>query len=116
MASKSKKRSKRSKGRSAVPLIDHVKRNLERGDFKQALKDGRVCYRQNPTPDCRCFLEHAYIGQAQQLFENGLIEDSRRIVRDLLDLGVTEPAVEAGLPDLLLSVGMFDCLPKATAL
>lgn len=35
MASKSKKR---SKGRLAVTRIDHVKRNLERGDFKQALK------------------------------------------------------------------------------
>ena len=111
MASKSKKRSKRSKGRSAVPLIDHVKSNLERGDFKQALKDVRVCYRQDPTSDCRCFLEHAHIGRAQQLSENGLMEDSRRIVRDLLALGVTEPAVEAGLPDLLLSVGMLDCLP-----
>ena len=109
MVSKSKKRSKR---RSAVNLIDHVKRNLERGDFKQALKDVRVCYRKNPTSDCRCFLEHAYIGRAQQLKRKGLIEDSRRIVRDLLDLGVTEPAVEAGLPDLLLSVGMFDCLPQ----
>ncbi|MHC4402132.1 MAG: tetratricopeptide repeat protein [Planctomycetota bacterium] len=106
------KRKKRSKGRLAVTLIDHVKRNLERGDFKQALKDVRVCYRQNPTSDCRCFLEHAYIGRAQQLLQKGLIEDSRRIVRDLLDLGVTELAVEAGLPDLLLSVGMFDCLPQ----
>lgn len=109
MASKSKKR---SKGRVAVTSIDRVKRNLERGDFKQALKDVRVCYRQNPTSDCRCFLEHAYIGRAQQLLRKGLIEDSRRIVRDLLNLGVTEPAVEAGLPDLLLSVGMFDCLPQ----
>ncbi|NQT39004.1 MAG: hypothetical protein HQ581_16015 [Planctomycetes bacterium] len=106
------KRKKRSKGRLAVTLIDRAKRNLERGDFKQALKDVRVCYRQAPTPDCRCFLEHAYIGRAQQLLQNGLVEDSRRIVRDLLDLGVTEPAVEAGLPDLLLSVGMFDCLPQ----
>ena len=72
----------------------------------------RVCYRQDPTSDCRCFLEHAYIGRAQQLLQKGLIEDSRRIVRDLLDLGVTEPTVAAGLPDLLLSVGMFDCLPQ----
>ena len=109
MASKNKKR---SKGRLAVSSIDRVKRNLERGDFKQALKDVRVCYRQNPTSDCRCFLEHAYIGRAQQLLQNGLVEDSCRIVQDLLDLGITEPAVKAGLPDLLLSVGMFDCLPQ----
>ena len=109
MVSKSKKR---SKGRSAVNLLDQAKRNLDRGDFKQALKDIRVCYRKDPTADCRCLLEHAYIGRARQLSRTGLIEDSRRIVQDLLDLGVTEPAVEAGLPDLLLSVGMFDCLPQ----
>ena len=109
MASKSKKR---SKGCSAVNLIDHVKRNMQRGDFKRALKDVRVYYRQNPTADCRCYLEHAYIGRAQQLVHKGLIEDSRRIVRDLLELGVTEPAVQGELPDLLLSVGMLDSLPQ----
>ena len=109
MASKSKKQ---SKGRLTINLLDRVKRNLERGDFKQALKDVRVCYRQNPASDCRCFLEHAYIGRAQQLARKGLIEDSRRIVRDLLELGVTEPAVKGELPDLLLSVGMLDSLPR----
>ncbi len=109
MASRSKRRSKKGAARSP---LDGVKRYLDRGDFKQALKDVRVCYRGSATPECRCFLEHAYIGRAQQLLQNGLIEDSRRIVRDLLDLGVTEPAVEAGLPDLLLSLGLFDCLPQ----
>ncbi len=109
MASKSKKQFKR---RSAVNLIDRVRRNLDRGDFKQALKDVRVCYRQSPTEEHRCFLEHACMGRAQQLMRNGLTDDCRRIVRELMDLGVTEPAVQAGLPELLLSVGMLDCLPQ----
>ncbi len=109
MASKSKRR---SRGRSAVNLIDQAKRNIDRGDYKQALKDVRVCYRENPKSDYRCLLEHAYIGRVQQLVRKGQIEDARRIARDLLDLGITEPAVGAGLPDMLLSVGMFDCLPQ----
>jgi len=109
MATKSKRR---SRGRSIAVSIDHVKRNLDRGDFKRALKDARVCHRQSPTPEHRCFLEHAYIGRAQQLMRNGLAEDSRRIIRELLDLGVTEPSVGAGLPELLLAVGMLDCLPQ----
>ncbi len=112
MASKSKMRSKR---RSKVNSLDLVKRNLERGDFKQALKDARVCHRQNSTPEYRCFLEHAYIGRAQQLARNGLVEDSRRIVRELLDLGISEPAVKEGLPEVLLSVGMLDSLPHEDA-
>jgi hypothetical protein len=67
MASKSKKRSK------AGPFnpIDQVRRYLERGDFRQALKDARVAYRQNPSPECRCFLEHAYIGRASSLRKTG---------------------------------------------
>lgn len=109
MASKSKRR---SRSRSSVHLIDHVRRNLERGDFRRALKDARVCHRQDASPEHRCLLEHAYIGRAQQLAQNGQVEDSRRIVRELLDLGVTEPSVEAGLPEVLVSVGMLDCLPQ----
>jgi len=108
MASKSKKRSKR---RSSVDPLEQVRRNLERGNYKQALKDVRVCFRQHPTPEHRNLLEHAYVGRAQQLVQQGLRDDARRILQELLDLGVTEPSVEAGLPDLLLSVGMLDSLP-----
>ncbi len=110
MASKSKKR---PKGRTAVDPIDCVKRNLSRGDYKQALKDARVWYRQSPTGELRCFLEHAYIGRAQQLVRSGLGDDARRVVGELLELGITEAAVEAGLPEVLLSVGMLDRLPQA---
>lgn len=109
MASKSKKRSKR---RSSVAPLEQVRRNLERGSYKQALKDARVCYRQDPTPERRNLLEHAYMGRAQQLVQQSLREDARRILQELLDLGVTEPSVEAGLPDLLLAVGMLDRLPQ----
>lgn len=109
MASKSKKRSKR---RSSVNSLDQVRRNLERGNYRRALKDARVCYRKDPTPERRNLLEHAYIGRAQQLVQQGLREDARRILQELLDLGVTEPSVQAGLADVLLSVGMLDRLPE----
>lgn len=109
MASKSKKRSKAGSSN----LVDQVKRHLQRGDFRQALKDARVAYRQDPSPECRCYLEHAYVGRAQQLAQNGLADDCRRVVRELLDLGVTEPSVQSAMPDLLLSVGMFDCLAES---
>jgi len=109
MVSKSKRRSKR---RSTVNPLDDVQRNLQRGNFKQALKAARVCHRQNPTQEHRAVLEHAYIGRAQQLVQQGQREDSRRITQDLLDLGVTEPSVEAALPQLLVSLGMLDRLPE----
>jgi tetratricopeptide (TPR) repeat protein len=108
MASKSKRRSGR---RASIDPLDLIRRNFERGDFKQALKDARVWYRKRATPKLRSLLEHVYAARAEQLSRQGLREDSRRIAQELLDLGVTEPSVQAGLPDLLLSVGMMDSLP-----
>ncbi len=108
MASKSKKRSGR---RASGNSIDLIRRNFERGDFKRALKDCRVYYRQNATLEVRNLLEHVYMARAEQLSRQGLREDCRRIVQELLGLGVTEPSVQAGLPELLLSVGMLDRLP-----
>ncbi len=108
MGSKSKKRSRR---RAPVDSFELIRRNFERGDFKQALKDARVSYRKDATPKLRNLLEHVYVGRAEQLSRQGLCEDSRRIIQELLDLGVTEPSVQAGLPELLLSVGMLDHLP-----
>ena len=96
MGSKSKKRSRR---RVSVDSFDVIRRNVERGDFKQALKDARVSYRKDATPKLRSLLEHVYVGRAEQLSRQGLCEDSRRIIQELLDLGVTEPSVQAGLPE-----------------
>lgn len=110
MASKSKKRS-RSRGHKD-PLVS-VKLKLDRGDYKQALKEARVAFRQSAGGEERCFLEHAYAGRVQQLVRNGLLDDGRRILRELLDLGVTEQSVEVALPELLLSVGMLDGFSSA---
>jgi len=110
MASKSRKR---AKGRTNHDPVEQVKRSLDRGDYKQALKDARVWYRQSPGGELRCYLEHAYMGRLQQLIRNGLTDDARRIAGELLDLGVTETAVESILPDVLLAVGMLDRLPQA---
>ena len=69
MATKSKKRIKR---RSSRDLFQQVRRSFEKGKYKQALKDAKVCFRQAPTEERRLFLECAYMGRAQQLAEQGL--------------------------------------------
>ena len=63
------------------------------------------------TEEHRRFLEFAYIGRAQELSRHGNRDASRRVVENLLELGITEPSVEAALPDLLASIGMLDQLP-----
>ena len=108
MATKSKKQRKR---RTSGDLFQQVHRNFEKGKYKQALKDAKVCFRQAPTEEHRRFLECAHMGRAQQLSEQGLYDQCRNVLESLLDLGVTEPAVQSALPNLLLSVGMLDRLP-----
>ena len=90
MASKSKKRFKRW---ASVDSLDLIRHNFERGDYKRALKYARVRYRQEATPELRSLLEHIYIARGEQLSRQGLREDSRRIIQELLDLGVTQPSV-----------------------
>lgn len=112
MASKSKKHKQR---RPAGSALDRVQSLLERGDYKQALKEARVAYRQKPTVEFRAFLEHAYMGRAQELVRRGQREDARRIVTELQQLGVTELSVQTALPDMLLSVGLLNQLPRDEA-
>jgi tetratricopeptide (TPR) repeat protein len=96
-------------------LLELAKRHLEKGRFKQALKDARAAYRRQPTAESRLFLEHAMIARARELFHYDR-PACRAVVEELLRLGVTEPAVEAGLPDLLASMGLLERLPSADRL
>jgi Tfp pilus assembly protein PilF len=105
MGSKTKRRGKQQ----ATPTVDQLKRNLEKGNYKQALKDAKLCYRQSPDQH-RTLLECAYIGRAQQLARQGNRQAARGVVEDLLALGVREPSVEAALPELLATLGMLDRL------
>jgi tetratricopeptide (TPR) repeat protein len=103
MATKHKHRPKHG---AMEPL--QARRLLEKGDLKQALKEAKVCYRQRPGPETRQLLERAYLARGRQLCRAGLRMESRAIVQDLLDLGVTEASVERDLPELLIAVGLFD--------
>ena len=46
MATKHKHRTKQA----AAGLVQQARRELEKGTFKQAVKDAKVCYRQAPIP------------------------------------------------------------------
>ena len=107
MASKSKKRSKR---RFTISSSRDAQRLLERGDYRQALKEARGAFRQQPTSEHRCLLEHAYMGRIQQLVQFKQYDDARRIAEQLRQLGITELSVKAALPDLLLALGLLDQL------
>jgi len=108
MVSKSKRRAKKP---STAQLLSQVQRNLEKGNFKQALKDARVGYRQTASAENRRYFEFALIARMQDLQRQGNHEACRGVAETLLDLGANEPAVQAALPDLLLWLGLLDRLP-----
>ena len=103
----SKNQKQRTK-HGAVRLLEQARRGLEKGNFKEALKDAKVCYRQQPDGESRQVLERAYLARARQLCRAGLRVESRDVVQSLLDLGATDSAVQQELPELLIAVGLFD--------
>ena len=78
---------------AAINLLQQARRRLEKGDFKQAVKDAKVCYRQAPNPEARRLLEQAYLGRCRQLHRAGLRAESQAAAENLLELGVTDEAV-----------------------
>lgn len=102
---------KSRKHRAAPSLVDQATRQLEKGNVKQALKDARVAFRQAPTEETRRLLERAYIGRAQELLRFHDHASARPVIQGLLELGVTEPAVQAALPDVLIALGMLEHIP-----
>ena len=73
----------------AVGPLDQARRLLEKGDFRQALKEAKVAYRQRPAPEARQLLERAYLARGRQLLRASLRMESRAVVQALLDLGAS---------------------------
>jgi tetratricopeptide (TPR) repeat protein len=104
MATKHKQRARRG----AAGLFQEALRSLQKGDFKQALKDAKVCYRQQPSPEGRSLLERAYLARGRQLCRAGLRVEARATVEALLELRVTDASVQQDLPELLIALGLFN--------
>jgi tetratricopeptide (TPR) repeat protein len=104
MAAKHKKRKQHL---HATSLLEQVERLLAKGNCKQALKEAKFAYRQQSDDEHCRLLQRAYLARAQELHRFGLREECRAVVEDLLELRVTDPAVEQALPDLLVAIGMF---------
>ncbi len=81
---------------------------MEKQDFKDALKNAKLCFRQDPSHDHRQILERSWLARGLQLARAGLQMEGRAAAQELLALGVSLPDVQQGLPELLLAVGLYD--------
>ena len=105
MGSRTHKQAKRF---STAELAERAQRSLEKRDFKQAYKDAKVCFQQEPTQPRRRLLEQAWLGRAMAQHRAGLVTESRESAQGLLDFGVNDPELRQRLPELLVAVGLLD--------
>ena len=105
MGKKSKKHGNRQ---SANDFFQYAQRAMEKQDFKEALKNAKVCFRQDPSHEHRQILERSWLARGLQLARAGLQTEGRAAAQELLAMGVSQPDVQQGLPELLLAVGLYD--------
>jgi tetratricopeptide (TPR) repeat protein len=89
-------------------LFERAQRELAKGNAKDALKDAKVCYREDPSPERRQLLERAYCARAEQLQKAGLNDQARSAFGELTELGITSPEVQAQLPRLRILIGLTE--------
>src|ERR1700738_2278340 len=90
------KRSKGSNGKSVVAspsLRQDVERLIEKGRLKDAVKQAKLCFRDQPTDEHRRLLERSYFLRAKQLQRDGMPESAREVAQHLLDFGISDAAL-----------------------
>ena len=100
-----KNRRTRGKQRANVNLSDTARRALDKGNAKQALKDARLCFRNEPSETHRQLLHEATISRAEQLQKGGFQEQAAKLLRELDEAGVTVQEVQQRVDRLRVLLG-----------
>src|SRR5512135_3191755 len=103
MASKNKRR------QDVLPnggLRHEVERLIAKDRLKDAVKQAKLCYREESTPEHHRLLERAYLLRADQLRRNAMPAAAQEVARHLLDFGITDPALVEEAARLLVALGM----------
>ena len=88
-----------------VGLLERARRELAKGNAKQALKDAKVLHRSEASSESRQLLEEAYLGRVEQLRAVRQLEDARTVLDELIALVPTTAAVCQQIPRLQALVG-----------
>jgi tetratricopeptide (TPR) repeat protein len=92
----------------AAGLFERARRELAKGNAKPALKDAKLCFRNDPSPQCRQLLEEAYLGRIEQLRAMRQFGDARAILSELMKFHPSAPAVRQQIPRLQVMLGEHD--------
>jgi tetratricopeptide (TPR) repeat protein len=106
MASKHQRRVVTTPSAARPPLRQEVDRLIAKERYKDAVKQAKICFKEEPTPEHHRLLERAYLLRAQQLRQGGMPAAAQENARHLLDFGITDPELVEPAAALMLSIGM----------
>src|SRR4051812_49175593 len=107
MAGKKKNPRKPSSPPSGDAARQEVERLFRKEQYKDAVKQAKIGYRDAPTEEYHRLLERAYVLRARQLQRAGMPQSAAEVAGHLVEFGVTDPALVEDAAQLLLAVGML---------
>ena len=102
----SRKKRETGKAKAGQTPRTEVERLIAKGWYKDAVKQAKICFRDDPTPEHHRLLERAYLLRAQELRDGGMPAASAEVAGHLLNFGITDSALIEPSAALMLAVGM----------
>ncbi|QDU98742.1 tetratricopeptide repeat protein [Lignipirellula cremea] len=90
---------------SPAERLQRARRELEKGRAKEALKEARLLFRQEPGEASRQFLEEAHVGRVEQLYAMRQFDDARTVLHELQQLQSSRPEIRQHVSRLQLVLG-----------
>ncbi len=92
-------------GKSSGLRLD-VERLVQKERYKDAVKQAKICFKAEGTPENHRLLEHTYFLRARQLVQLGMPASAVEVAQHLLDFGVTTNDWVDDFVRLLMSLGL----------
>jgi hypothetical protein len=99
-------RSTGSGGAGASPLRAEAERLIAKERYKDAVKQAKLCYKEQATPENHRLLERAYFLRARQLLQQGMRSSAIEVAQHLIDFSVTGADSPEELVRLLAGLGL----------
>src|ERR1700759_4658720 len=99
-------RSAGSSDSGASSLRAEAERLIAKERYKDAVKQAKLCYKEQATPENHRLLERAYFLRARQLVQQGMRSSAVEVAQHLLDFGGTGADAPEELVRLLAGLGL----------
>ena len=88
-----------------IPSREGVRRQLDKGNAREALKEAKLCFRTEAIAENRALLEEAFLVRIQQLHHVQQLTDAKAVLADLVAFRPTTPGVLEGVARLRVLLG-----------